>query len=359
MRKGLGFVGNTEFIKNIRETGLESCEKAGSFLQSAAWGKFKSRFGWKSRAFLVDWTGFDAEQARLLAILTLFRHISPGFSFVYVPWGPESAHFKDGQKSPALTELAQKLRPFFPGNTVFIRFDPPWFVEEKNEAPDLFLPLKRAGADIQPPSTVLVDLSLPENEILANMKPKWRYNIGLAEKRGVNVSCTGADGLEVFYGLLKETAARDGIAIHSIDYYKTLFEIYGAENDARLSLYTAAFKGEAIAAIVVLCRGEQATYLYGASSNQNRNLMAAYALQWKAMQDAKAQGCLLYDLFGIPPNDDPGHPMAGLYRFKTGFGGRIVHRPGSWDYPYRPFFYSLFCAVELARKKIRDLKKKR
>jgi lipid II:glycine glycyltransferase (peptidoglycan interpeptide bridge formation enzyme) len=124
-------------------------------------------------------------------------------------------------------------------------------------------------------------------------------------------------------------------------------------------LYIAKHEDDFIAAIIVLFRGKDATYLYGASSNNKRNLMAPYALQWKAMQDAKEAGCLNYDLFGIPPNDDPHHPMAGLYLFKTGFGGQIVHRPGSWDYPYKKMLYSLFNKAEAMRKKLHDLKKKR
>jgi lipid II:glycine glycyltransferase (peptidoglycan interpeptide bridge formation enzyme) len=109
----------------------------------------------------------------------------------------------------------------------------------------------------------------------------------------------------------------------------------------------------------VLFRKNAATYLYGASSNEDRNLMAGYALQWKAMQDARAFGCTQYDLFGIPPSPDPNHPMAGLYRFKTGFGGRIIHRPGSWDFPYRPLVRKVFSVAEAMRKGIRTLKKKR
>jgi lipid II:glycine glycyltransferase (peptidoglycan interpeptide bridge formation enzyme) len=85
--------------------------------------------------------------------------------------------------------------------------------------------------------------------------------------------------------------------------------------------------------------------------------MATYLLQWQAMRDAKAAGCMRYDLFGIPPDDNPDHPMAGLYRFKTGFGGKTIHRPGSWDYVYRPVARLLFTAAEGLRKKLRDLKK--
>jgi lipid II:glycine glycyltransferase (peptidoglycan interpeptide bridge formation enzyme) len=361
--------GSAEFILNITGCDLSVCEKADSFLQSALWGTFKSRFGWTSRAFLVNWSnafgdaaaGGAAEQP----LLILSRRLVPGFSFAYAPWAPElPAAFPAQDRTHALAELARKLRSFLPRNTAFIRFDPPWFREEAAgesppAVPPLGVPFRRAAADIQPPDTVLVDLAPSTQDILAAMKPKWRYNIGLAEKRGVSVSRPDEQGLEVFYKLLSETAGRDGIAIHHFDYYKTLFEISRDSSlNGDLRLYTAEHEGDALAAIVVLCRGTQAVYLYGASANLKRNLMAPYALQWKAMQDAKASGCVLYDLFGIPPADDPNHPMAGLYRFKTGFGGRIIHRPGSWDYAYKPLLCGLFSTAERCRKRRRDSRKK-
>ena len=126
----------------------------------------------------------------------------------------------------------------------------------------------------------------------------------------------------------------------------------------KTTLYLAEHEGDVLAGIVTLFRGKEAVYLYGASSDRKRNLMAPYALQLKAMEDAKAYGCSEYDLFGIPPNEDPSHPMAGLYRFKTGFGGRIIHRPGSLDYPCRPLIYHLFRAAETLRKTLRTIKKK-
>jgi lipid II:glycine glycyltransferase (peptidoglycan interpeptide bridge formation enzyme) len=208
--------------------------------------------------------------------------------------------------------------------------------------------------DIQAPDTVLVDLQAGTEDILCAMKPKWRYNAGLAEKRGVTVEKPDEQGLDFFYALLRQTAARDGIAIHSIDYYRAVFGIF----KSRVCLYTASHEGDPLAAIVVLRYGNKAMYLYGASSDMKRNLMAPYALQWRAMREAKEAGCVLYDLFGIPPNEDPTHPMAGLYRFKTGFGGKIVRRPGSWDFPFNSILYSLFNTAEGLRKKIRDLKKR-
>jgi len=341
----------TEFLRGITDADLAVCENAGSFLQSAMWGRFKSRFGWDARAFLVEWAGDPGETLPLLA---LSRRIAPGVRMAYVPWGPELPAGYDGERrAGALAELAPSLRRILPGNTTFIRFDPPWFDAEGGAPRALPPPFIRAAADIQPPDTVIVDLTPDAGDILASMKPKWRYNIGLARKRGVTVGAAG-DQAGIFYGLLAETAKRDGIAIHGEGYYRTLFEECG-----HAELYTAWHEGDCLAAIVVLRRGKQATYLYGASSNAKRNHMAPYALQWKAMLDAKAAGCTAYDLFGIPPNEDPGHPMAGLYRFKTGFGGSIARRPGSWDYPCNWALYALFSAAERARKNLRDRRKLR
>jgi len=346
-------------INNISEVDLDVCKDAASFLQSDMWGKFKSRFGWKSRAFLIEW-----KKNEVCSLLLLSRRLAPGFSFAYVPWGPPLLtnlpdNFSASDRAAALSELALKLKPLLSRNTAFIRFDPPWAVNDGEDTLLLSANFKRAAADVQPPDTVIIDLSASENEILAAMKSKWRYNISLAGKKGVQVNSCEAREIEKFYSLLKETAKRDGIAVHSIDYYKTLFDICGAYSGQGLSLrlYTASHEGDTLAAVVVLFRGNTATYLYGASSNIKRNLMAPYALQWKAMQDAKSSGCIYYDLFGIPPDDNPNHPMSGLYQFKTGFGGRIIHRPGSWDFPYKPFVYNLFNFIEALRKKKRDSKK--
>jgi len=349
---------NAGFIENITNADLGVCESAESFLQSPLWGIFKSRFGWQARAFTVDWRGFTERP-----LLALCRALAPGFSFAYIPWGPElPLGFPVADRPAALQELARKLKKFLPYSTIFIRFDPPWFADDSCYAQTVALgqPFVRAQADIQPPDTVLVDLSGSEEETLAAMKAKWRYNIGLAEKRGVLVSEAGVQGLDDFYRLLEETGQRDGIAIHSSAYYRALFELCETSGPpVKLRLYIARHESDTLAAIVVLFRGTRATYLYGASSNIKRNLMAPYALQWKAMRDAKAQGCLIYDLFGIPPSADPAHPMAGLYRFKTGFGGTVIHRPGSWDYPCKPLMYRLFSTAEKIRKKIRDKRKQR
>ncbi len=162
------------------------------------------------------------------------------------------------------------------------------------------------------------------------------------------MSRCGAELLEQWYDIYVETSERDKIALHSQDYYRKVFELASnAETDIRL--YMAESEGKYIAGIVTCFYNGKATYLYGASSNCDREKMPAYALQWKAVCDAKEAGCTSYDMFGIPPADDPSHPMYGLYRFKTGFGGEIIHRAGCYDYPLEKQKYSLYCLAEKAR----------
>jgi lipid II:glycine glycyltransferase (peptidoglycan interpeptide bridge formation enzyme) len=346
------------YLRSLVPTELVRCDGASSFLQSGFWGSFKARFGWSARAFLAGWGEWGEKP-----LLVIHRPLGPGFSFAYVPWGPEFPETfpaGDEERRIALTELARTLRSFLPRDAAFIRFDPPWFsAGAETDAPPVGKPFSRSAADVQPPDTVLIDLRPERDAILAGMKPKGRYNIRLAEKKGVNVRRTGGEELDTFYRLFRETAKRDGIAIHGKEYYETLFsQSRDSAGEAELALYIAEHEGEPIAAVIVLFRGEEATYLYGASSDNKRNLMAPHLLQWTAMTDAKERGCIRYDLFGIPPRDDADHPMAGLYRFKTGFGGRIIHRPGSWDYTYKPLVKNLFSAAEGLRKGLRTIRKK-
>ena len=372
---------NVDNKAGLRLAALETadisvCREAGSFLQSRFWGEFKARFGWKCFAFSALWEAAGAEYR--LPLLVLYRRLAPLSGFVYVPWGPElpqpfaglSAENAAGY-SAALAGLASRLRSFLPRDTFCIRFDLPWAGEdpaivEFRDTRCFGRSLSPVSVTVQPPDTVIVDLSAAESEILSRMKTKWRYNIGLAEKKGVAVrSYAAADAggsLNSFYTLYRETAARDGIAIHGVEYYRALFQAAAETGEADIRLYLASHEGEDIAGIITLFRKDESVYLYGASANHKRNLMAPYALQWKAMRDAKIAGCLFYDLYGIPPRsaeEDPGHPMAGLYRFKTGFGGRVVHRPGCHDYACRPVFAALYSAAEAARKKFRDLRKRR
>jgi lipid II:glycine glycyltransferase (peptidoglycan interpeptide bridge formation enzyme) len=347
-------------------------------MQSRFWGDFKAEFGWKPLCLSVE--AFP----RAFQLLLLIRRLPAGFSFAYVPHGPE-LELPEGERASFLAELARSLKPLLPSRCLFIRFDPPWFRVEVPRAdsasdeeaigkpdvkiddlrPKIGRPLCRSAADVQVPDTVFVDLRPDEGLILAAMKPKWRYNIRLAEKKGVIVEEAGLESLSEFYELYKTTSARDKIALHPEVYYRRLFALAserrgkGVPASPDIRLWIARHEGKALAANITLFRGEKAVYLYGASSDEKRNLMPTYALQWKAMRAAKDAGCLEYDLFGMPPTSDPSHPMHGLYQFKTGFGGKVIHRSGSWDYPLSALAYALFRTAEAARTWwFKDFKKK-
>ena len=221
------------------------------------------------------------------------------------------------------------------------------------------LKLKKNKVDIQPPDSTLVDLTADEETILSRMHSKWRYNIRLSEKKGVTVhKYLGNDAklsekLDKFYELTKETNARDGNSSHGKAYYKDLIEssakeISQGKDVPQISLYIAEHEGDEIASIMTLFSKDEAIYLYGASSNNKRNLMPNHLLQWTAMKDAKAYGSKIYDMYGMPPEGkDENHPMHGLYLFKTGFGGKNIHRVGSWDVPMNGVYYFYNAAEKL------------
>jgi lipid II:glycine glycyltransferase (peptidoglycan interpeptide bridge formation enzyme) len=352
--------------RGIAPADLACCDNAASFLQSGFWGSFKARFGWNARPFLVAWEAPSGEPRRVeLPLLVIHRPLALGASLAYVPWGPEPPWAPDEApgdeaKTAMLRSLAEDLKALLPENTAFVRFDPPWYTEGADAAaPSVYPPFSRSAADVQSPDTTLVDLSAGEDAILNRMKSKGRYNIRLAHKRGVRVRSGGAEELNCFYALYQETARRDGISIHALSYYRALFAHCAEYPGQELRLYFADYEGRPLASAIVLFRNGAATYLYGASANGDRNVMAPYAVQWQAMRDAKAWGCVDYDLFGIPPGGDSDHPMAGLYRFKTSFGGRIIHRSGSWDFAYKRLTRRVFSAAEALRKALRTMKKRR
>ncbi len=319
---------------------LHELPPGNNLLQSSFWGEFKSHFGWRPHAFLYQGVG----------VLMLERNLPGGFVLAYLPHPLKETDLEENHE---LGEVLSELRNFLPSRTLCIRCDFPRAItlEEGTEEYPFASKLKKAVMDIQAPSTVLVSLEGSEDELLKRMKTKTRYNIRLSARRGVEVHHEELDFLPRWYRLYRETSDRDRIAIHSYEYYRKLLEIGGTrgEEGPGLHIISATHEGDLLASVIIAVYGNTATYMYGASSNMKRNMMASYAVQWEAMKTASAAGCVTYDLFGIPPADDPGHPMHGLYRFKTGFGGRIVHRPGAWDLPLSQPGYSLFRSLEQVR----------
>lgn len=318
-------------------------------LQSGFWCRFKEKFGWSAAGFHIWFRDKDKEVQ--IPLFVHLRTLFPGFALAYVPFGPA---FPLEDRWALLGKIAGALGKELPSACILVRFDLPWeklLAGDNDFIPQISTRLRKAPVDIQPPDTVVLDLTQSEEELLNGMKPKTRYNVRLAMKKGVEVRPGTTADLEQWYTLYQETAFRDRIAIHPYSYYRTLFELslsYGGESPL-LSLFLASYEGTPVGGIIVALFKGEAFYLYGASSNQHRNVMASYLLQWEAIKWAKREGASRYDLFGIPPQEDPAHPMGGLYRFKTGFGGRILHRWGSWDYPIHRIRYEFYRQAERLR----------
>lgn len=364
--------------------------KSPVFQQSAFWARLKNHQGWKTKAFraYIDSPGINTidggyddlhnaetnnQTLQRSDLLILIRPVGDNLSMAYVPYGPL---FEPGEENRGrcLEQLSESLRPFLPPDCLFIRYDLLWqsawanddgYYDEKGtwlgppgaEIRELRMnfdtrnwKLRQAPTGILPSNTLLLDLERGNDFLLQRMKPKTRYNIRLSQRKGVRVRASGMEELETWYSLYAETATRNNIFLHDIEYFKTVLELKTREvpSAANVHMLLAHKDEEPLAAMFLVIAGKRATYLYGASTSGNRNLMGTYALQWEAMQIACRSGCSEYDMFGVSPTPDPVHPMYGLYRFKSGFGGRIFHREGCWDYMLDDDRYEAYRLKELS-----------
>ncbi len=326
----------------------------GHLLQSTLWGKLKEGFGWRASRILLLEDGRPLAGAQIL-----FRPLFPGLRkplAAYIPKGPIlSPDECEGEGARLLLE-AIHTRAREEG-AIFLKVEPDW-VESTWPAAGVqgaafprswgFIPART----VQPRSTIILDITVPEEDILARMKQKTRYNIRLASRKGVRVREGSIEDLPAFYGLLKVTSKRDRFGIHTFDYYRRALELFRPSGDAVLLL--AEYEGEILAGLISFKWGRRAFYMYGASSNLHRNLMPNHLLQWEAIRWARSAGCLTYDLWGIPDEvgKDPqryweepperSDGLWGVYRFKRGFGGTLVRYVGAWDYVYSPAWYGLY-----------------
>lgn len=320
--------------------------RGGHLLQSVAWGELKARFGWRAlRRALAD------GDAWIAGAQILFRRLPLGLQLGYVPRGP-IADFDDPAIFAALFDAlcaAAQARGAFA-----LKIEPNWVDSTVSDlfaiaSPRLTTNDWRLATSIQPRTTLHLDLTRDLDAILAQMKSKWRYNIRLAERKGVVVRAGSAADVPKFYRLLQVTSARDRFAIHSEDYYRAAFDLLAARDHARL--FVAEYADEPLAAIFVTALGGEAIYLYGASGNAHRERMPNHALHWAAIQWAKARGCARYDLWGIGALADSSASEAhGLYQFKQGFGGQVVQYVGAYDAVFSQWRYALYTrAVALRR----------
>jgi peptidoglycan pentaglycine glycine transferase (the first glycine) len=301
-------------------------------LQTGEWGELKSAFGWIP-VRVVD---------RQVGVQILFRKLPLGFTIGYIPKGPIGNGDADFWHS--IDHVCRVHR------AIFLKLEPDLWNDQKPDTPALSsvegwnLTLRTSPHNIQPPRTIIIAIKGSEAEILARMKQKTRYNIRLAKKKGVNVRAW--DDIEAFHKMMVLTGGRDGFGVHTCEYYQRAYELLRSKGMGELLL--AEYQGWPLAALFVARNGNRAYYLYGASTDEERNRMPTYLLQWEAMKWAKARGCDEYDLWGVPDeeeaileaNFEKRHDgLWGVYRFKRGFGGEVKRAVQALDRVYHPLLY--------------------
>lgn len=292
-------------------------------LQTGEWGELKAAFGWKPVRIINAKSG----------VQILFRKLPLGFTIGYIP------------KSNSARSLWPEIDAVCKQNqAIFLKLELDlWESENPIPIPNDSL-LITSRHNIQPPRTIIIDIRGSEEEILSRMKQKTRYNIRLAEKKGVTVRAW--DDLGSFHKMMLVTGERDGFGVHSLEYYRRAYELLHPRQMGEL--FVAEFEDIPLAALFVARSGYRAYYLYGASTDEERNRMPSYLLQWEAMKWAKACGCEEYDLWGVPDEGEVAlesnfekrrDGLWGVYRFKRGFGGQLERAVQAIDRVYNPLLY--------------------
>lgn len=307
-------------------------------LQSGSWGLLKSRFGWEPHFFIEKKCG----------AMILVKKYPFGFNFAYLPKGPVGSDW-NSIWSPihdfCIKEKIFNLRvepDLWEGDLLPYKFQANGFV---------------TSLPIQPRCTFVLDLNQPEEELLSRMKQKTRYNIRLAIKK--NIVIEKSSNTDLFFEIMQVTGQRDAFGIHAREYYRYAYQQFSKNKTCEL--FIARYLKKPLAGIMVFSHGNRAWYLYGASKNDERERMPTYLLQWEAICWAKEKGCSFYDLWGIPDEDEKileqdfmrrEDGLWGVYRFKRGFGGKIMRSIGAWDYIYSSSRFKLFNYIMEKRKRL-------
>jgi lipid II:glycine glycyltransferase (peptidoglycan interpeptide bridge formation enzyme) len=317
--------------------------RQGHLLQMTPWGELKSQFGWSvERVALLAPSGTIVAGAQILC-----RRLPFGLGkLAYVPRGP----VLDWQNAASTQQLIAALDQVARARgalAVTIEPDLPFTPENSARVAQAgFVP---GTVTVQPRRTLLVDITVNEDQILAAMKSKTRYNIRLAARKGVTVRQGTSADVEIFNDLMAVTGDRNDFSVRNPEYYRAAFDFF--DQTGWVGLFLAEYQGEPLAGLMAYALGNTAWYFFGASSDAHRNLMAPYAVQWAAMRWAKAKGCQVYDLWGVPDEEETTlesrftqrqDGLWGVYRFKRGFGGRLTRTIGPWDRIRSPLRYRLF-----------------
>ena len=317
-------------------------------LQTSQWAEAKKQNGWSPLYFRE---GSDPEAPEGLALI-LRREISLAglkFNVLYAPKGPV-VHW---QYQSAVSRMIDALQDICrQEKAIFIKVDPDVLLgtgipggEDEVPAPQglaLQDELKRRGwqysqDQIQFRNSVLLDLRKSEDEVLAAMKQKTRYNIRLAARKGVRVRLGEIAELPMLYKMYAETAVRDGFVIRHADYYLNTWRMFIEVDMAKILI--AEVEEQQVAALILFHFNGSARYMFGMSTENYRELMPNYLLQWEAVRLAKQLGCHTYDMWGAPEVFDDSDSMWGVFRFKQGFNGVTTRTLGAWDYTTRPVLY--------------------
>ena len=354
------------------------------FLQTYEWGQVKAMYGWSPLYALWNSDGkfsaykdtspsyLDLEGSVAAALILKRQILNRGFtkrlSILYSPKGPLFDWTNESLRKQVLNDLQTFAKE---QGAIFLKMDPDVVLGtgvpgvdglENSNGLSVMSALESRGwkysADqIQFRNTVLIDLTAPEEELLSRMKQKTRYNIRLAEKKGVVLRVGTENDWQVLYRMYAETSVRDGFVIRDEGYYKTVWQVFMQANDEESERFNAAtlrpsceplvaeVHGEPVAAIFVFYFAGRAFYVYGMSRNTHREKMPTYLLQWEAIKRAKAKGCSVYDLWGAPEVFDESDSLWGVYRFKQGLGGQAVRTLGAWDYAPSLLWYKMYSEI--------------
>lgn len=303
----------------------------GPFTQSEKWANIKK--GWINEQISVcDKSGNITASMQILIKTIPFL----GVSFMYSPRGPV-CDYKNIKAIEQLMCEADKIQRKY--NGFMLKIDPMILSDDKAAIDNL----KQSGfiyrdksddTSVQCRSNYILRINnRSEEEVFDSFHKKWRYNIRLAERKGVTCDFYGEDKLDDFYGLLKETAKRDGFNIRSQEYFQRIMKEFGE----KCRLYICYYDGKPLSGAIAINYAGRVSYLYGASTQNMRNVMPCYLMQWTMIKWAIETNCLIYDFMGIPHYDEEEHPNYGVYRFKKGFNGEVVRYAGEFDYIYYPF----------------------
>jgi len=341
-----------EHIKNQKKWNKIALKQESNFMQSWEWGEFRKKNGITIFRIMNYESGIKNNYVQIEK-----RKLPFGKCYFYIA-GINLKHKTYDLKHllEDLKKLAKKER------AIFLKIEPA--AEKENEG-KLGIIKGREGwvlsKNIQPKNTLVLDITLSEQELLKSFHHKHRYNIRLAEKGGISVKKieTGEE-FESFYTLIQKTDERKHTKSFPKKYYKELFVLsrlsqksaftdVGRPSSLAVVFLGAYLKKKMIAGLILIVWEQKATYLVGASDYNYRKYMAPHLLQWEAIKLAKLLGAQKYDFWGIIKKDDfgserefEGHSWAGITRFKQGFGGKEVSFLPAYDYVFSPFWYKLY-----------------